>query len=215
MDRWVSFAPQLVLGLALIALSDPLVTHAGLTWARLASLVEENLAWFATHTPAGVKLHPQLSSFLSDVGLRYIATVRMACVVVTEKYFSLLVVTVGALTMVRGPEVLGRAAGLMLLPLSLAAAVMWYAGRAHFRLMKRLWRWMRDEAGSAYQLALSCLLFMPVLLTLPTMIWYSAFVCGLGAAAEVCLRLIITLILTKMMGCGPIDPIGCYMPHAP
>lgn len=92
-----------------------------------------------------------------------------------------LVLLVGILTAMKGPQVLGRAMGLLTLPITLASAAMYHTARAHLWLTGLLWRFMRED-GSAYKLALSCLLFMPVVLTLPTTLWY-------GVATRIHVRL--------------------------
>ncbi len=163
-------------------LARPVVTLGSLVFAHLSGFAASQLWWFASSNPAGVKLHPQLSSALSIAGLWYIATARDVCVALRnvsvrgydgEEYNVLhgVVLLVGILTALRGPHVLGRATGLLTLPITLASAAMYHTARAHLWLTGLLWHFMRED-GSAYKLALSCLLFMPVVLTLPTTLWY-------------------------------------------
>ena len=211
--------------------------------------------------PAGVKLHPELSAFFSSTLLRYIATVTTLCQYVqslswsrTFAYrwyrfhvgpfhpFHVLVVAVGLLAAVRGPRVLGRSLGLVLLPVTLPSAAMLHVARMHVALTKMLWRSMRDDksgkkdendttyttyttyanesdgsdnargegedGASVFTLALSCLLFMPVVLTLPTTLWYAMSVCGIGAMWEVVGRCVARVLVTNVLRAGPIEPIG-------
>lgn len=173
---------NLLAGSAVALLAGPIVTMGSLFWAHVSSFSTSQLWWFGSSNPAGVKLHPQLSGALSMAGLWYIAMARSACVALRDaslvghdageyNAFHGLVVLVGILTGLKGPRVLGRAVGLLTLPITLASAAMYHTARVHVWLTGLLWRFMRED-GSAYKLALSCLLFMPVVLTLPTTLWY-------------------------------------------
>ncbi len=176
------YITDLMAGTGVALLARPIVTFGSLLLAHLSGFAASQLWWFASSNPAGVKLHPQLSSAFSMAGLWYIASARDVCVALGnvsvrgyngEEYnvFHGVVLLVGILTALKGSHVLGRAAGLPTLPITLASAAMYHTARAHLRLTGLLWRYMLEE-GSAYKLALSCLLFMPVVLTLPTTLWY-------------------------------------------
>ena len=176
---------NVALGSVVVLLTRPVVAFGSFVWTETSTFTAAQLEWFATSKPAGVKLHPQLSQALSLIGLQYISIVRAVCVAlqgassfsyngVEYNVFHGVVFMLGVLTALKGPHVLSRGVGLLTVPITLASVAMYKAARFHLWLTGLFWRFMRED-GSAYKLALSCLLFMPVVLTLPTTIWYDDF----------------------------------------
>jgi hypothetical protein len=179
-------ALNVFLGLGVAWFSGP-ITEAiasGVTW--LSTFVSSYLFWFATHRPGGIKLHPPLSSMISQGGLWYVSVGSSLCASLYESYMlHVLVMIVGVSITVRGPAFLGQVVRVAYFPFSLPSRLMWLACGIQFRVTRWLWQKMKGSQYEAYHLAISCLLFMPVLLTLPTTVWYTFFVCGLDATFRV------------------------------
>jgi len=216
---------SVVVGIAIVLGASSIVSFVSYLWTAVGALSAVQLVWYATAKPAGIKLHPQLTALLSNSFLWYLSTVRRLLEFSHASHWpwnyvslwNLLVIGVGVVT-VFNPRAVGRALGVVTLPVTVASAAMVVVVKGHVGLTSALWRYMRED-GSSFQLAMSCLLFMPVVLTLPTTLWYGVAICGMGGVAEVAVRGVATLLVTRVLGAGPIDddgvggsaaPVGCW-----
>ena len=217
---------SVVVGTAIVLGASYIVSFVSYLWTAVGALSAVQLVWYATAKPAGIKLHPQLTALLSNSFLWYLSTVRRLLERSHASHWlswkvsgfsNFLVIGVGVVT-VFNPRAVGRALGAVTLPVTVASAAMVVVVRGHVALTSALWRYMRED-GSSFHLAMSCLLFMPVVLTLPTTLWYGVAICGMGGVAEVAVRGVATLLVTRVLGAGPIDddgvggsaaPVGCW-----
>lgn len=177
---------------------------------NLYDFIVDQLIWFESAKPAGIKLHIGLSQALSQVGLGYTEAVRKIVIYLGERgIFDVYLLCLGVIFFAagsrRGHACLRETLNVVLAPVSVPAMFAQWLVRTHVLLSRILWRAMRGTSypsilehldiglgkdredvivSSLYHITLACLLFVPLILTLPTVAWYSIFVCILNGLIQ-------------------------------
>lgn len=195
--------------------------YAYILGIKFYAFIVNQLIWFGTAKPAGVKLHIGLSQALSQVGLGYADAISRLVFYLGERgFFDVFLLSLGVIFFAtgsrRGHACLHAMLWVLLAPMSIPAMFARWLVRTHVVLSGVLWRAMRGISyptilerfdislgkgqqgvieSSGYHLTLACLLFVPLILTLPTVAWYSVFVYILNQAIQKaiygCLQLIL------------------------
>ena len=169
----------------------------------IRDLFLDELGWFQTARPSGVKLHEFLCTFLSTIGTVYILGIsKLIECLESMKAPDVSILLLGAILMVFGLNQGMRAVVCFVkavaFPISAPAAFADVAITWHFRLLVFLWNAMRGSIHSEISLPvvgnmlktctstyhIAILLFMPVVLTLPTVLWYGIFFSFWGRIAR-------------------------------
>lgn len=184
------------LGIALISGRVSVKDYIGDCLQSIQMFLLHQMDWFETARPSGVKLHKLSCLVLSSAGTIYtLAISKLYVFLESLKIFDLALLLLGAVLIVfglrHGLRVAYSFAIVVTSPISFMAMIAESAAKLHLTLVRNLWQSMRgnicssflqssychdcDMDASPYELAISCLLFMPVILTLPTMLWYCYF----------------------------------------
>ncbi len=186
-----------VVGLLVVSERTEIRKYIGSCQKATRDLLLHELGWFQTARPGGVKLHEILCSFLSTAGTMY--TLGFSKVYEILESMSALdgcLLLLGAIFIVFGLKQGLRAffcsAKAFVLPITAPAAFADVLITSHLKLVAFLWNAMRGNMQSEVtyswgrrQLAvtqyhMATLLFMPTVLTLPTILWYGLFFSFLG-----------------------------------
>lgn len=197
-------------GTLIVVYRKKVLFYSHILGIKLYDFIVNQLIWFATAKPAGIKLHVGLSQALSQVGLGYTQAVRKIVIYFGERgLFDAYLLSLGALFFAvgsrRGHACLLETLQVVLAPVSVSAMFAQWLVRTHVVLSGILWRAMRGisypcileyfdiglgkeredvRESSGFSLTLACLLFVPLILTLPTIGWYSIFVCILNGVIQ-------------------------------
>lgn len=196
LDRILGFA----LGLLIVFGRIPIKTHAQSCLEAIQNLSIDSFEWFQTARPAGVKLHVWTCSFLSTTGIAYtrgFAKVYwlLESLNIFDGFLWLLSAVLVLFGLEHGLRLAHFLVAALVFPVTVLVAVAKTVIHSHLMLVRILWGSMRGDRSSGisssygqltldvdpsaragYHLAISCLLFMPVVLTLPTVLWYGYFV---------------------------------------
>ena len=209
----------LLLAVAIVLGRAPLKNYGNQFICTLSNFLVDQLEWFQTARPMGVKLHLGLSSVYSIFGLQYILAVStvfsyLKCMGVFDVITWLVVLVSSLLGLGHGLQAMSLCITLLLTPLTTFGYLASHMVSLHLMLSNRLWQAIRGRShpfggifqkesfqGSArgvsgYELTFACLLFMPVILTLPTTLWYGIFIQVLYYVFTQCFRLILQDLLS-------------------
>lgn len=186
-----------VVGLLIVLERFKIVKCIGSCQKVIRDLLLHELRWFQTAKPGGVTLHEILCTFLSTLGTMY--TLEFSKVYETLESMSVLdgmLLVLGAIMIVfglmQGLRALLFSIETLVFPISVPAAFADVMMSSHLKIVAFLWNAMRGnmQSGLSYtwgrrELAvgsyhIATLLFMPTVLTLPTILWYGLFFSFLG-----------------------------------
>lgn len=196
---WCNRILGCVLGLAILSGRTSIKIHIATCLTSIRDLLLYELGWFKTARPGGVKLHENLCIFFSTAGAVYTLGIsKMYGVIESVGLFDACLLLVSAISICFGlRNGLRTACSLLkalISPISFPGMFADIVMNLHLTLVQILWCTMRGSAcpeirwtfgaqqvnigSSQYHLAI--LLFMPVLLTIPTTLWYGYFFSSLG-----------------------------------
>lgn len=188
-----------VMGLAILSGRTSIKIQIATCLASIRDLLLYEIDWFKTARPGGIKLHEYLCIFFSTAGTVYTLVISsMYGVLESMGLFDACLLLVSAISICFGlRKGLRTACSLLkalISPISFPGMFADVVMNLHLTLVQILWCTMRGSAcpevwwtfgaqqvnidTSQYHLA--TLLFMPVLLTVPTTLWYGYFVSILG-----------------------------------
>lgn len=188
-----------VMGLAILSGRTRIKNHIATCLASIRDLLLYELDWFKTARPGGFKLHEYLCIFFSTAGTVYTLGIsKMYGVLDSVGLFDACLLLVTAISICfglrKGLRTVSSLLKALISPISFPGMFADIVMNLHLTLVQILWYTMR---GSSYpeiwwtfgdqqvnvvtsQYHLATLLFMPVLLTLPTTLWYGYFVSIFG-----------------------------------
>jgi len=205
----------LILGVAMVFGRVPLKNYGGKLICAVSNFLVDQLEWFQTARPMGVKLHFGLSNAYSVFGLQYLSYVSNVFSYLehlgTFDIITWLVVLVSfVLGLEYGLQAVSLCITLFLTPLAVLNFLASHMVSLHLMISNRLWQAIRGKSRpfeifqffqgsvhgvSGYELTFACLLFMPAILTLPTTLWYGIFVQFVYYIIYQCFQLILQGLL--------------------